>query len=141
MTDNQEETPMTPEEMEMLKSMGYGYPQEEEKQNIFTFFKKVIAQKDNSKTANLDIDELGIVRIPVRTCQDLALFCHSVGSTGLSKYFMNKGQILLGTSLSKDGFLDKLAVTQKREVESKRRRLFQNKGWFKKNKPVTEEIV
>ena len=126
---------MTPEELEILKSMNY--PQEEEKQNIFTFFKKVISMEDNSKTGNLTKDEIGLVRIPVRTAQDLSLFCDVMGSKGLSYYFKEKAQITLGTSLSRDGFLDKLAVTQKREVEAKKRNLTQNKSWFK---PKGEEV-
>jgi hypothetical protein len=124
---------LTPEETEILKSMGVvgSYPQEEEKQNIFTFFRKVISMEDNSRTANLTKDEIGEPRIPVRTCKQLSLFCNALGSKGLAWYFNENAQIVLGTSLSREGFLDRLAVTQKREVEAKRRNLTQNKSWFK----------
>ena len=127
-----DEDGITEEEMQLLKEMWYGYPQEEEKQNIFSFFKRVISMKDNSKTANLDKDELGIVRIPVRTCQEIELFCDKVGSKGLASYFEDRAQIILSTSLSKEGFLDNLAVTQKREIDRKKRKMLSNSGWFKK---------
>jgi len=128
-------------EEEILRQQ-LGYPREEEKQNIFNYFKKVVAMKDNTKTANLTNDEIGMVKLPVRTNQEIALYCDAMGMGNLKKmqgfagYFMKEAQIMLGTSLSREGFLNKLAVTQKREVESKTKKPVENKGWFKrKQKP------
>ena len=110
------------------------YPTPKDKADVISYFKKVIAMNDNSKTANLDIIELGIAKLPVRTVQDLSLYAEKMDMKGFSNYFKAEGQITLATSLSKDGFLDVLAVTQKRETNVKTRRHFNRDsgGLFKK---------
>ena len=131
------EEELTEEEIETLEEMGYGAPQAEEKQNIFTFFKRVIFMKDTTRTGNLTNDELGIVTIPLRTNLELSLYAKKMGLLGVASYFKEKAHITSDSSLSREGFLDKLAVTQKREMESKTRRsnLPQKKGWFAKQQP------
>ena len=133
-----EDVELIQEELEALEQYGYSYPKEEDKLNVFSFFKRVISQRDNTRTANLLPDEIGNVRNSVRTFQELELYCRKLGLSGLSQYFQEKGQIVLGTSLSREGFLDKLAVTQKRETDTKlgRHQQTQNKGWFKKKQPM-----
>jgi len=138
---NEEEEEFSQEELDTLEELGYGHPQQEEKQNIFSFFKRVIFMPDTTRTANLDKDELGYVRIPVRTNLSLALYSKQMGLTGLGNHFFLESQIISNSSLSKEGFLDKLAVTQKREVEAKTRRSNlpgQKKGWFAKKEPTQE---
>jgi len=142
MTNGFEDDELTQEEAAALEEIGYGYPKPEEKQNIYNYFKKVILMPDNTKTGFLTEEELGAAKIPVRTNQEIALYCKSMGMTGFSSYFDNEAQILLGTSLSREGFLNKLAVTQKRESEFKTKMpsLAQKKGWFKKKRrPDIEE--
>jgi len=141
---SEENLELTPEEQALLTAeFGGNYPKEEEKQNIYNYFKKVISMKDNTKTANLTEDEIGFAKIPVRTNQEIALFCDVMGMgdiedggkmKGFAGYFMKEAQILLGTSLSREGFLNKLAVTQKRESSFNTKAPAQNKGWFKKKK-------
>lgn len=139
----EQEEPLTPEEVEILKGqLGYGYPEPEEKQNIFNFFKRVIHMSDNRKTGNLTTDELGFVRIPVRTNLELSNYCKVMGMKGFSEVFKEEAQITAGTSLSKEGFLDNLAVTQKREAETRLRKSSSqqiNKGWFKPKQQNQEQ--
>ncbi len=134
---------LTQEEMEALKEMGYGYPQEEEKANIFSFFKRIISAKDTTKTANLINDELGIAKVPVRTSLTLSLYAKEMGLSGLGDYFFKEAQIITDSSLSREGFLDKLAVTQKREIDSSNRKppKPKQKSWFgskKQEQPAYE---
>lgn len=70
--------------------------------------------QDTSRSANLDGDELGIAKVPVRTLQNISLFCKAMDMEGLSNYFANESGIVTNTSLSKDGFLDKLVTTTKK---------------------------
>lgn len=129
---------LTDEEVEALAQMGlgYGYPKAEEKQNIFAFFRKVISMSDTTRTSNLNEDELGLAKIPVRTNLELSEYCKVMGLKGLSTYFNQEAQIITNSSLSREGFLDRLAVTQKREMETKLKRPKSvNKGWFKKKQP------
>ena len=124
---------LTPDEEEALEELGYGYPRPEEKQNIFSFFKRVIIMKDTTRTSNLNEDELGLIKVPVRTLLNLSLYSGQMGLSGLGNYFFQESQIVSNSSLSREGFLDKLAVTQKREMEARTRRFSpaQKKRWFK----------
>ena len=136
----EESLTLTPEEEAALEenygNYSYGYPTPEEKNNIYTYFKRVIGMFDNTKTANLTADEIGMVKIPVRTNLEIAQYCESMGMKGFANFFKKEAQILLGTSLSREGFLNKLAVTQKRESEIKTRNAQprDSKGWFTKKK-------
>lgn len=135
------EIEITPEELEELESAGLGYPKKGEKEGILAFFKKVLSTKDNTKTGNVNEEELGFVRLPVRTNLELDNYCRTMGMKGLADYFQDKAQIVSSSSLSKEGFLDKLVVTQKRESELKQRRFSnaQKKNWFgRKEQTVTE---
>ena len=144
-----EKEKLTPEEMEELEEIlgGSGYPKQEEKQNILALFKKVINIEDNTKTANLTEEELGLSKLSVRSNQEIALYCDSMGmgdlktQTGFAGYFQKEAQITLGTSLSRLGFLLKLAVTVKKESEIKTKQRSTNKGWFKKKRKSTGEAT
>ena len=137
--------PITPEEAGIMEQqLGYGYPEPEEKQNIFNFFKRVVSQSDNTKTANLEDEEIGQVNIPMRTNLDLANYCEFMGMPGFAEVFKKDAQVVAAPSLSRQGALIQLAVTQKREAETRIRKQApkENKGWFKpKNQPQTFEDV
>jgi hypothetical protein len=127
---------ITNEEQQMYEEAMYGgYPQAEEKHNIFTFFKKVILMDDTTRVANVNNEELGLVKIPVRTLLNLSLYCKEVGLSGLGHYFLKESHILTDSSLGREGFVPRLAVTQKREMETRRKDFSeaQKKTWFKKN--------
>jgi len=133
------EEQLTQEEVDLLAQSGLGYPQQEDKNNIFTFFKKVLSMDDTSRTANLTETELGGVRIPVRTLEMLSLYCCQMGLTGLGEHFMKEAQVITNTSLSREGFLDKLVVTSKKEMETSTRMpptASQKRRWFKKKNPA-----
>ena len=106
----------------------------EQKQNTHTFFRDIIKSDDTTKTGNLDLDELGIPNLPIRSIKELELFSKDVCSnSSWSDYFKKLSEIHTSTSLSKDGILIKLSVTSKKELadvtpKSKKK----NRGWFKK---------
>ena len=72
----------------------------------------------NAKTANLTSDELGLAKIPVRTNLEIASYCEFMGMKGFAEVFMEDAQIVLATSLSREGFLAKLAVTTQKFSET-----------------------
>lgn len=94
----------------------YGFPTGKEKQTVFSFFKKIISLRDSSKVANVTKYELGAPSLTIRAWQDLALYCAVENLDIVANYCMAQNEIILATSLSKDGFLDTLAVSQKREI-------------------------
>jgi len=119
---------LTIEEKEILRQLNEG------KQNVHSFFTNIVKSKDTTKTGYLNQEELGMPKLPVRTYKELALFSKEVyGDTSWSDYFDKMSEIQTSTSLSKDGILLKLSVTQKKEladVSPKEKKV--NKGWFKK---------
>ena len=103
---------------EMRKALGYSYPEQEEKLNIFAYFNKVLVRGFNPKTANLDKEELGAAKLPVRTLMDLEDYARMMGIDDFADIFHKNAQTILSTSLSKEGFLNNLAVTQKKLSET-----------------------
>ena len=133
---------LSPEDVELLESFSLGHPKEEEKMGIFAFFKKVITMEDTARTSNLNIDELGLCHLPVRTLKELSLFCNETGLKGLGRVFNDEAGIITNTSLSKEGFLDKLVVTQRKATETRMREFSekQKRSWFKKRDSDGEMI-
>jgi len=112
----------------------------ESKSNVHSFLTNVVKGKDTTKTGNLTADELGMPKIPVRTMKELSLFSKEVASEDeWAEYFKSLSEIQTSTSLSKEGLLLKLSVTQKKELADmtpKTRKV--NKGWFKKKEEPQE---
>lgn len=125
------------EEQEMTEAQAQSMLRElaEQKQNQHTFFTKVIQTEDTTRVGNLNIEELGEPKIPLRSCKELALFCKEIWQQDeWADYFEKEAQDLTATSLSKDAILIKLSVTNKKEladVTPKEKK--KNKGWFKKS--------
>jgi hypothetical protein len=118
----------TQEELAELEALGLGAPPVQEKKDIFSFFNKVVGTKDTIKVSNLEDNEL----TPVRVLRDASVLSDILGHDLISDYFKKKAEVILGSALSKKGFLVEMAVTSKKEslIGTKARR--SNKGWFTK---------
>jgi hypothetical protein len=120
---------------EIIRNIG------QDRHSVHSFLDNVASAKDSTKTGNVGIDELGMPQLPVRTYSELAIFCDEIADEpAWATYFNKMKQSNLSTSLSKDGFLIKAAITTKKELadvtQSPRK---ENSGWFKKksNSPET----
>jgi hypothetical protein len=106
----------------------------EQKANLHTFLTNVIKSPDTTRVGNLNEEELGLSILPLRTNKELSLFCSNLaGNETWANYFEGMAQIGTSTSLSKNGFLLKIAITSKKEsslADVTPRK--ENKGWFKK---------
>ena len=127
------------EAAEIIRSFNEG------KQNIHSFLTNVIKAQDTIKTGNLDINELGSPKNPVRTYKELELFCNDVWNQKDSwgDYFKKIAEIQTSSSLSKDAILLKLSATLRKEladVSPERKEMKENKGWFK-SKSVSEGVT
>ncbi len=123
---------ITDEEMEKFAHLVGGTPSSEDKPSIHTFLHNVAMAEDTTKLGFLTEEEVGMPRLPIRTYKDLALFCSEVANMGyFSDYFSNKSEIITATSLSREGFLAKLAVIRRREIADVTKEKKINKGWFK----------
>ena len=105
-----------------------------EKANIHSFFTKVIQNPDTLKTGNVSEEELGNPQISIRGLKELELFSRDIcNDKSWADYFKNMAEIQTASSLSKEGFLMRLSVTQKKETADVTPKKKKNKGWFKKN--------
>ena len=105
-----------------------GYPKPKEKAGLFTFFNRIIRAPDTIKVANLSIEEVEAVR----NLRDGDIISLLNGFDVFEDYFKKKGEIILASSDSKEGFLIKQATTSRKEIETKSKTQRRNKGWFKK---------
>ncbi len=109
------------------------------KQNVHTFFTDIIKSEDTTKTGNLTQEELGVPKLPVRTYKELALFSEDIyGDASWKDYFNKMSEIQTATSLSKEGILIKLSVTNKKELADMTPSKKKNKGWFNKGRTNEE---
>lgn len=127
------------EKIALMQAAGYGSPLPEEKPSIHLFLEKVVKSSDTTKLGNLQKEEIGIAKIPLRTYREIANFCERVADKpGMAEYFRKKGEILPATSLSNEGFMMRLAATTRREIANVTKRRSINKGWFGQRKEVVE---
>lgn len=100
--------------------------------NMHSFLTNVVTSDDTTKTGNVSQEELGYSSLPVRTYKELALFCNDIADDdGWGDYFNKMSEIQTSTSLSKEGFLMKIANTIKKELADVTKRTKKNSGWFK----------
>ncbi len=104
------------------------YPTPEDKLSIFKLFNKIFETDDTTKVANLKKDELQVVR----NIQSAALTLEEAYEyEPVANYFRKKAEIVLATSLSRDGALLNALITQKRQLSTEKKREVDSK-WNKK---------
>lgn len=105
----------------------------QEKANIHSFFTKVIQNPSTIRIGNVSEEELGTPQLSIRGLKELELFSRDVYKDETwGDYFQKMAEIQTATSLSKEGFLLRLSVTQKKELADVTPKKKKNKGWFKK---------
>jgi hypothetical protein len=113
----------------------------QEKANIHSFFTRVIQNPSTIRIGNVKEEELGNPQLTIRGLKELELFCKEIEKDKLWESYFNKmAEIQTETSLSKDGFLLRLSVTQKKELADVTPKRKTNRGWFKKGKETGEGV-
>lgn len=125
---------LTDTEKEELKDiLGYGGVADNSRQTVHSFLHNVATAKDTTKLGNLREEEIGLLSNPVRSFKHLALFSDSImKNPELANFFNSSSEIGTATSLSRDGFLTKLAVVNRKEIADVTKPRKENKGWFSK---------
>lgn len=141
MTENEE---LTEEEKMVLQQAmeKYGSPQADIKHNVHTFLKEVLDTKDTTKVGYLSKDELGMPLNPTRVYKELAIYSDKVLDNPFMKDIFNleAENVVLAPSLSREGFLDKLAVVTKKIFEEQSKIKSDNKGWFTKKEKKDDTL-
>jgi len=108
-------------------------PVPDEKFTAHKFLHEVSISEDTTKTGFLSDIELGVPKNPLRTFKRISLICDDImDNPYLKKHFLNEGEILTSSSLSKEAKLLELAVVQRRELADVTKRKQKPKGFFKK---------
>lgn len=105
----------------MQDNMEANYPMQKEQQSLYTLFKWVIERRDSSKIGNLNKTELGDIEISVRDAQKLAHLGKIFHNPAYELYFKAHAERTLSTSLSREGFLDELFVSTKKQSTRSRK--------------------
>jgi len=117
------------EELELKETKGFGYPIAPTKDSIYKFFRDILGMQDSSKVGNLSKEELGQLKLAVRNYIDIGKYAETEGLDDVADYLKNKAYTILDTSLSKEGFLSQLFVTQIKQ-EKKAKPEIIKKSWF-----------
>lgn len=140
---SEEEYEESAEEQQLMQQIyqQMQYPKSQDVYNVHKFLHDVSVSKDTTKTGNVNDDELGSPAFNVRTLKDVQTYCNMMGLGFYADYFGEKSEHITATSLSRDGFLDKLSIMTRQQVEAlaKSSGKKKNKGWFGKKKQ-TEEL-
>lgn len=104
-----------------LESYEANSPQTRENSNIFNLFWKVVQLKDSTKVANINKLEIGDLGISVRECGRLRILGKLFHHEKFGNFFGDLGETTLSTSMSRDGWLGELFVSQKKQTTRQRR--------------------
>lgn len=112
---------------DFIRSMG-------EDKGIDKFFIEVVNNDDNLKIGNVTQEELGMPQLPLRTMVELGNDCEDIPSmSSFARDFKRQSLGLIATSLSKEGFLIKARITQKKELmNTDKRKTRTKRGLFGK---------
>ena len=119
------------EKEELARALGYGTSQVDQKHNTHTFLFNIATAEDTTKVGNVEKDELGIPRHPTRAYKQLSLIANKImDNPGLASYWEAKSENITATSLSKEGFLPRLAVITRREIADMTKKRRKPSGFF-----------
>lgn len=95
-------------------------PQPEEQKSVLTFLEGILDGDDRFKTAYLTWEELGKPTFSTRFWINLSNTCDRLFSMPIvASYCLLKARVTTDTSLSREGFIASLAVTQRKIKEKK----------------------
>lgn len=102
-----------------------------EEKGIDNFFLEIIRADNNLKIGNLERAEIGLPKVPIRTLLELADDCDMIPSmSSFANDFKKQAQDIVNTSLSKDGFLIRARITQKKELLDSTKKKTKRRGLF-----------
>ena len=128
--------------LKIAQAMKDNAPAQDEKVNIHTFLNNVVLTKDSRKVGNLrsekGYDELGKPLHTVRGNFSQALIAEKImNNKFFQEYLEKEAENTLSTSLSREGFILKVAVTQTKQVSDSTRKVKKNSGMFRKSQEIS----
>ena len=118
----------------------YGSPEPEKKESMYKFFREIINLKESWKVGNLKDEEIGQIRLGVRSYLDLARYAQAENLDLVKDYFIDKADIVAAPTMGRKGFMAQLFVTQiRKEQKIKDPSALKKKGWFGKKTNEQDE--
>lgn len=96
-------------------------PSYEKPETLYSLFRDVIRMKDFTKLGNLNKVELGMLTISVRDLQYISMTALILGEISFASWLSEQSQIILKTSVAKNGWQQELFVTAKRFASKEKR--------------------
>lgn len=124
--------------LKIAQAMKDNAPSQEDKQNVHTFLTNVVKEQgveNLAKIGNLrddkDMNELGSPIWNTRGCMEMARISSKIICNDFfTEFFSCAANETLASSLSREGFLIKMATTTTKQVADATRRRKVNKGMF-----------
>lgn len=111
-------------EFEEASKENYGNPEPEKKDNIFRFFKFILGYDKSWKVGNLNNEEIGSTRLPVRSYLELGRYAKAEKLDLVEDYFIDRANIVAETTMGRKGFFVQMAQTN-----------IKKEGKFKESEP------
>lgn len=106
---------------ELADSIGAGYPQQKEQLGLYQMFWKILGLKDSTKVAFADKKEVGPFLMPVRGSQHMAHLSKVFHHPKLAGYFTREAEIVLASTMGREGNFPELFVSQKKYTTRSRK--------------------
>ena len=97
-----------------IQSPAENPPRQDGLGGIYGLFKEVLGKKDSLKVSNLTKEELGLLRIPVRDAEFIALVSETFHHPGVANFFKKQSRITTDTAMSRGGWFAELFISSKR---------------------------
>lgn len=141
---NEELKQLESELEELDKSIGkssedYGSPKPQDKDSMFKFFREILKLPESWKVGNLKDDEIGKIRLSVRSFLRLATYAKAENLDIVEKYFMTQADIVAAPTMGRKGFMAQLFVTQIKKEQKMKSPEQRKKGWFSRRTENEEE--
>lgn len=128
---NQELAELENMDSETLKGLSeYGSPEPEKKDGMFKFFREILHLPESWKVGNLHDTEIGHSNLSVRSLLELAKYSKAEGLDIVSQYFVDRANIVAGTTMGRKGFMPQLFVTNIKKEQKLGQQKAEKSGWF-----------
>jgi len=112
--ENKEDEQFLNQDLPMADQGMIGYSEPKPLGGLYALFQEVLNQPNSTKVANLGPVELGNLDISVRDSMKIAAIAQTFHHPGFAQFFINQGEIINASSMSKKGWFTELFVTSKK---------------------------
>ena len=91
-------------------------PQPDNLGGLYGLFKDVLSRKNSLRVSNLTKEELGLLKMPVRDAEFIALLGDTFHHPGIAEFFRKQSRITTDTAMSRGGWFSELFISSKKHA-------------------------